>query len=292
MFRPRAHNEYWFRMGRLEVTSTLLLVFIGLIGMIVSAIAPPLFAAAFLTTDSILAGQVWRLFTWPLANQVSLWTLIAFAMLWYFGTSIEVGLGKKKMLQLYLEVWLALTASTFVVGLLFPGSTAMAGMGQIEFLILLLWIAEYPTRRFFFAIPAWALGAFFVALSILQLMAAGRWGGILAMLLSFLLVAMAARRLGLLHAYEWLPGGRPKKASKRSSRRKRRAKNTNATMGGKPASRQQRRQQSDEQRLDELLGKISSEGIHSLTKKERADLEPPLKECVIAHWSSDSAPTM
>lgn len=262
MFGPRAQGDYWFRIGRVDFTSTLALVFLGVVGMVVCAVAPAVFAGSYFTAQGVLSGQVWRLFTWPFANGVSIWTLLTFLMLWFFGTALEFELGRDKMLRLYLEIWAALTVAALLVGLLLPGSTALAGLDQIEFLVLLLWIAEYPTRRFFFNIPAWVLGVFFVSLSVLQMLGTANWGGIIAMFLGFLLVGMAARRLGMLTAYPWLPGGRrprPTRTAPRSS--------------PSAATRTHRRHVSDEQRLDELLAKISAEGLHSLTKRERAELE-------------------
>lgn len=270
MFGPRSPGGHWFRLGRINVTSTLLVVFIGLAGMLASAISRSFFMATYLAPAGELngrpwhlVGQLWRLFTWPLANSVSLWTLLAFVMLWYFGTFLEQQLGRNKMMRLYLEIWAALTAATFLVGLTMPGSTLLQGLGQIEFVILLLWIAEYPTRKFFFGIPAWALGAFFVGLSVLQMLAVGWWGGIASMFLGFFLVAIAARRLGLLSTYHWLPGGGTRKRAPSGRRRRSRAKE-------KPVPH---RHVSDEQRMDELLAKISAEGLHSLTKRERTELE-------------------
>ncbi len=262
MFEPRARGDYWFRIGRFEFTSTMLVVLIGVVGMIASMAIGSLMV---FVPSKVLAGEVWRLFTWPLANAISIWTVLTFLMLWYFGTSIEAELGRGRMMRLYAEIWAALTMAAFLIGVLLPGSTALAGLDQAEFVILLLWIAEYPTRRFFFNIPAWALGVFFVALNALSMLAAGNFGGIIAMFLGFLLVALAARRLGLLSAYPWLPGGR----SGRSQQRQRPASGSKAS----GPTRQQRRHMSDEERMDDLLAKISAEGMGSLTKRERAELE-------------------
>lgn len=259
LFDPRAQGDSWFRIGRFDVTSTLVVVGIGVLGMLVCLFVPSAGIGMYFDTTSILQGQLWRIVTWPLANFVSIWTLLTFLMLWYFGTMLESETGRDRMMRLYLEIWGALTVATFLVGLVLPGSTALIGLDQIQFIVLLLWIAEYPTRKFFFGIPAWGVGAFFVGLQVLMMLAAQNWGGLLAMLLGFVLVALAARRLGLLSAYPWLPGGRTRRTRVRPR-------------PGRP-SKQQQRKVSDEERMDQLLAKISAEGIHSLTKKERAELE-------------------
>lgn len=256
-FDPRAQGDSWFRVGRIDITSTVLVVFIGVLGMI----ATPFVSGAFiLAPQLVVTGELWRIFTWPLHNGLDIFSILNLLLLWYFGTMLESELGRARMMRLYVEIWVALTVSTMVIGLLAPGSTAMAGVRMIEFVILLLWIAEYPTRRFFFNIPAWGFGAFLLLLQVLPLLAAGAWAALVALAFSFLLVALAARRLGLLSAYKWLPGGGAK-TRRRTSR-----------PSGKQA-RQKQRTASDEERLDVLLGKISAEGIHSLSKSERAELE-------------------
>ena len=54
----------------------------------------------------------------------------------------------------------------------------LAGIGLIEFMVLLVWIAEYPRRPLFFGIQAWVFGAILLALQVLQLLAARGWANI------------------------------------------------------------------------------------------------------------------
>lgn len=262
LFEPRTPGDVWFRVGKVDVTSTLLVVLLGAVGMIATLFSRSLAIGMVFEPTLLLQGELWRVFTWPLANVVSFWSLITLLLLWYFGTMVEAGIGRNKMLRLYLEIWLALTVAAGLVAILLPGSTALAGLDQVQFVVLLLWIAEYPTRRFMFNIPAWGFGAFIVGLNVLTMISVRNWGGLLAMILGFALVALAARRLGLLGAYDWLPG----RARPTTRRRPRKAAPTRP-------SRDERRHVSDEERLDALLAKISAEGIHSLTKSERAELE-------------------
>ncbi|NHB85826.1 hypothetical protein G7085_18075 [Tessaracoccus sp. HDW20] len=97
--------------------------------------------------------------------------------------------------------------TTTLVGLLVSG-TGLAGLRMVEFSLLLIWIAEWPTRRFFFNIPAWVFGLVILALQVLPMLAFREWGALLGLILSLALVAIAARRVGLLSQYQWLPGGR------------------------------------------------------------------------------------
>lgn len=254
-----ASADAWFRIGRLEVTTTLLVVLLGAAGMVLSAVLPDLPSALALFPSLVFGGEVWRIITWPFAESLDLWSVLNLFFLWYFGREIEATLGRVRMARLFVGIWFAFTVVTMVVGLLL--FTGMGGLSLVEFMILALWIAEYPTRRFLFNIPAWAFGAVLLALQVLQLIGARSLGGLLTLGLGFFFVALVARRQGLLTAYTWIPGS----TSAEPGRRQRRAP--------RAQQRESRRQASDESRMDDLLGKISEHGMHSLTKSERAELE-------------------
>lgn len=255
-----ASGDAWFRLGRLEVTSVLAVVLLGAIGMLAGIFVRGLPEVLAYAPELAFRGQVWRFVTWPLADQLGFWSVLNLVLLWYFGRELEAQIGRRRMAGLLGGIWLSLTVATTVIALLSQGA-ALAGLGFVEFCILLLWIAEYPTRRFIFNIPAWVLGAFFVGLQVLTFVGARAWGGLLSLLLSLALVALAAKRSGLLSAYRWIPG-RP--AAERGPR---------APRPSAAQQRESRRRESDEERMDALLGKISAEGLHSLTKAERAELE-------------------
>ncbi|MFV0452900.1 MAG: rhomboid family intramembrane serine protease [Propioniciclava sp.] len=255
-----ASTDAWFRIGRLEVTTTVFVVLLGAVGVVGSVIVPVLPGALAYYPALVLSGEVWRIVTWPLADSLDLWSVLNLFFLWYFGREIEATLGRIRMARLLLGIGASLTIAVTLVALLTPGA-GVAGLSLVEFMILVLWIAEYPTRRFLFNIPAWAFGAVLVALQILSLVGAGAYGALLALLLSFAFVALVARRQGLLTGYRWIPG------------------TTSAEPGSRPRQpsraerRDSRRRASDDERMDDLLGKISAEGIHALSRSERAELE-------------------
>ena len=176
-----ASGDAWFRIGRLDVTSTVLLVFAGALGMLVSTFVPAFAQASFFEPRAVLRGEVWRVVSWPLVSGVSLWTVLTLLMLWYFGRDLESQVGRRSMAWLYAGLWAMLTVVSLTVGFALGGGVLM-GLRDIQFLILLLWIAEYPRRPFFFGIPAWALGAVLVALNLIQMLApsfhACRWYGL------------------------------------------------------------------------------------------------------------------
>ncbi len=257
-FHPSGAGDSWGRIGRIEITSTVAVVALGALGILASVVWPPLHQILAYAPDALLRGQAWRVITWPLADSISLWSVLNLVLLWYFGRYLEHDIGRNAMAWLYAGIWGSLTLATTAVRVL--GPTAIAGMQLVEFAVLLLWIAQYPSMRFLFNIPAWAFGAFILGLNVLSLLAARDMTSLLVLLLSLTLVAVFARSQGLLSQYAWIPGSRRDSSSPRKSRR------------SKNVQRQQQRQRSAAERIDELLDKINAEGIHSLTKKERAEL--------------------
>ena len=271
----RDHSgDAWFRLGKLDVTSTVLVVLIGAVGVVASAFAPVLYQVGRFVPAEVLQGQVWRAVTWPFVDGISLWSILTLVLLWYFGRDLENQVGRRPMMSLYVALWAILTVVAFVVGLAMGGG-AMAGLRSIQFIVLLLWIAEYPRRPFFFGIPAWIVGAVLVALQVLSYIAIRDLAGLASLVVTFFVAAVVARRFGLLSDLSWVPGRRG------SAPRIRQGGGVRAPQAAAPrtprAARAEQkaaaRQASDHERMDALLEKISEQGIHSLTPAERKELE-------------------
>lgn len=266
-FQPRSEADSWFQMGSLSVTTTVFTTLLVALGTVVGAFVGLANTTAFTPALAIQEGQLWRLFTWPFVDTVSIWTIITFLIFWYFGSFLEQTLGKERMAWFLVMVWAVTTVAHVVAGILLPASTVLYGLRMFQLVILLLFIAEAPQRRFFFGIPAWVLGAVILGLQLLSMVSFRDWGGLLGLLLTLFGVAVFARRLGLLSQYDWLPGSPTQKRQKQQKRQKR----PHAARPARGAA--SKRHMSDEERMDELLGKISAGGLHSLTQKERAELE-------------------
>lgn len=254
-------EDPWFRLGRLEVSTSVLVGLIGVASGLVWVIVPDVWQLLFFHPSLVAAGQGWRIVTWPLANTI--WVVITALILWYFGRDLERLIGRFRMLWLVVGTWAGLTiASTLVALMPALSGSYLAGLDLIEFAILLLWIAEYPNRPFFFGIPAWMFGAGLVALQALSMIAARNLGGLLSLVLSLVLVAVMARRFGLLSAYDWIPGKPAVRTS--APARTRHVPRSQA--------RQEQRRTSDRERLDALLDQINDQGIQSLTDSQRKEL--------------------
>ncbi|MEO7589084.1 MAG: rhomboid family intramembrane serine protease [Arachnia sp.] len=264
-FSSRPREDYWFNIGRLQITSTLVAVLLGAVGMLAWVFSGGLTGALAFVPEAVFSGQVWRIFTWPLAEYLDLWQVLMLVMLWYFGRDLETTIGRNQMAKLFFGIWVSLTASALIIGVLLPG-VALAGLREVQFGILLLWIGEYPTRKFVFGIPAWVLGSVLLGIQILQMVGGRAWGELFVLLFGLLGVAIAARRVGLLSNASFIPGGHTHRAKSGTS-------HTHRSSASRQPTRHERRHTSDEDRMDDLLSKISAEGIHSLSKGERAELE-------------------
>ena len=109
-------TEPWFRIGRLEVSTVVLACLIAVASGIAWVVAPGLASALYFNSQLVAAGEVWRIVTWPLAND--LWVVITALVLWYFGSDIERLIGRTRMAWLLVGTWAALTAASTVVELL------------------------------------------------------------------------------------------------------------------------------------------------------------------------------
>jgi membrane associated rhomboid family serine protease len=243
------------------VSTVVLVALIGVASGVVWVVVPDIIDLLYYHPLFVAAGQWWRILTWPLANTI--WVVLAALILWWFGRDLEQLVGRSRMLWLLVGTWASLTAASTVVSLL-PGlsGAGLGGLSLIQFAVLLLWIAEYPNRPFFFGIPAWIFGLAFVALQALSMVAGRDFGGLLSLLFSLVFVAMMARRFGLLSAYEWIPG-RPVPARTPQARTRH---------VPRKQARQEERRTSDREQLDALLDQINDQGIQSLTEAQRREL--------------------
>lgn len=254
-------DDPWFRVGRFDVSTTMAVVVAGVVSMLAWVAYPPLSSLLAYSPWTLADGEVWRPFTWPLANELGLFSVLNLFFFWVFGTELERQVGGRRFAKLLAGIWAAMTASATLVGLAFSSGGAIAGLGMVQFLILLLWIAEYPNRPFFFGIPAWVVGAVLLALNLLGSVANRDAVGLFAMLLSLALVAVLARRMGLLRELGWIPGASKPGAKARPTRQQ------------KQAAKVAEQRVNDQARLDQLLDKISAGGgVDALSASERQEL--------------------
>ena len=281
----RHPHEPWFHIGALEVTTSWLVAGLGIIGLVVFAAAGGMWSAlnvALVASDGYFySGKVWTLLTWPFAtvsgNDV-FWTVLTIFFFWYFGSDIERSeLGKKKFLGM-LAIWTVLLGGLLLgISAATGVDEALYGLNMLELMVLLLWVAEWPDRMFFFNIPAWLIGLILAGIQIITYLGDRRWTLLLVFLAGVVVCGFVARQFGMLSRYAWIPRiGGPRRRPRPAKARKRDFDPGRPTVVSGPwtpptvpptpvPSR-------DEQRMDELLEKIHESGTASLTDAEQAEL--------------------
>jgi len=226
----------------------------------------------------VTSGQVWRVLTWPLYNEPSIWTVISIVMLWYFGKELERLIGRTKFAVLL--VLLSVVPGVFGVLL----NIDIAGVRSVEIAIFCLFVAEYPNVRFFFGIPAWVIGAVFVGIEVLQLIGLRQNERIVLLFVSLLTAALAGRAFGLLSEFPWIPrlagagGGSPQRGG--APQRAKRGKATGSKgrdfdrvvagpwTGPSP---------DDHAEMDRLLDKMNSVGLSDAERRRLTELGRKLR---------------
>ena len=269
----RGHDDPWFRIGAVDVNTSLLVALMCGISLFVWAASPDGLLYLALLTDEVRAGQVWRVVTWPLWNSPeSIWTVLNIVMLWYFGKELERMVGRVKFAVLL--VLLAVVPGLFGVLL----DIDLAGIRSVEIAVFCLFVAEFPHVRFFFNIPAWVFAAVIVGIEVLQLTGLRQEERIILLFVSLATAALAGRSMGLLSEYAWIPrlaGGSGSGSGARSSGR-----------NAKPARRKQSRDfdrvvtpgpwsgpsTSDQEEMDRLLDKMNSVGLTDAERRRLTEL--------------------
>lgn len=258
---PENHDPITW-LGRVPVYATTIIVALYVACMIGVAVIGPDAARAALSFDTAAVlqhGQLWRCLTYAFADGPALLYIISLVMLYVFGKELEQHLGRKGFVWLYLG-FLLLGPSLLITASLVTGNTlVLSNNNWANFAVFLSFAALYPNAQLIFQIPAklfaWVLlGAF-----TLQLLANRDWPEMLVLLGTAFLAYYAIRHGAALNL-DFMSRLRP--VSHRTKQpRLRVVKNPD----DEPV---------DPHRIiDPLLEKISRDGLASLTRREREQLE-------------------
>jgi len=271
----RYPHEPWFHIGSLGVTTTWLVVFTSIVGLILFAAmgSQGVLAGLALIQPNLAELKLWTLVTWPFAYpQFSIFDVLAIFFFWYFGSDLERNeLGKVRFAWLLVAFTAVLSFLAVVFGAVLDPTYVLAGLGMLEMMVVLLWIAQWPDRMFMFNIPAWLFGVILVGIQLIQYLGYRSWVMLLVFVVGLAVNAFVARQFGLLDRFPWIPQvaggpGQPKPA--KPAKAKKRKSGPTVVTGPWESSTVSK----DDQRMDELLEKIHAEGADSLTSKEKKEL--------------------
>ena len=253
----------WLRGYPLYAAHFVVLVFV------VSMLVTTLFMFAgrdailgWLTFSSVhaLSGQVWRIFTYGLVNQPSLFFAIDMVMIVWFGREVERAFGRRKFLIFYGGLYLLPPLLFTVLGPWLP--TQLQGVTG-AFALFVAFATLYPNVPLLFSILAKWAAMILVGLYTLIHLSRRDIVGLLALWSTVgFAFAVVRHHQGLLSLPSFkLPKRRPKLRVL-----------TNPGPTPQPSRSTVTRDSSMEE-VDALLDKIAQSGIGSLTPAERAKLD-------------------
>lgn len=214
------------------------------------------------TSTAVLHGEIWRVATYGLVNQPSLWFVIDMAMIIWFGRELEKFFGRRVFLKLFGALYFIPPVALTLVGVWWPSMLA----GQTGGLALFVALATlYPGVMMLFNIQAKWIAMILVGIYSLIALSDRNWTSLITLWST----------TGFAHAFVRHAQGSFTLPSLRLRRSKPAGTVRPSTRTAEPASAPQRAAMSE---MDELLDKIARSGLGSLTKKEREKLAQAREE--------------
>jgi len=217
------------------------------------------FAQLALSTSGVVShGRVWQLLTYPLLNPLSIWFAVEMLMLYWFGREVERALGRKGFIALYLSLIVVPALLLVCLGLATHQDYGYNGSSSLHFTLFVAFAMLFPETSVFFGLIAKWVAVVLVALNTLLCVAYHQWPQ-LAILWAGVGVAGAAIRIPFVSGFiTWIE--------------EKQERDRQLRVQAKIAERkriEERRNQS----IDPILDKIARQGIQSLTRDEREQLE-------------------
>jgi len=273
----RPSRDGWFRVGNIDVTTTALMVGLGILSIFLYAIDRTLVGRMVFSGYLVRDGDVWRLATWPIANplnQQGLWIVLTLAFFWFVGHRIEDHIGRSRFT--WLLATMTIVPAALVTIIQFDVPYVSYGLSVLGIGLLVIFALDNPTAMFFFGIPAWVIAAIYVGIDALRYLGDRAYEPLMLEMAVIVIGLFGARQCGLLSHLQFIPqvmGKRPhgvKAGRGKAGKRK-------GTMGGPtvvsgPWAPEPAHTAADQTELDLLLDKISANGIDSLSKTEKARL--------------------
>ena len=266
----RPTRDGWFKVGQVDVTTTALLVGLGIISMFVYAIQRSVLLELAFLGPLVRQGEVWRLVTWPTVNPpTEIWVVLTLAFFWFVGHRIEDSIGRRRFTVM---IALMTVVPAALVSLVQFDAVAYAfGLGILGIGLLVVFALDNPGAMFFFGIPAWVIAAVYVGIDILRYLGDRRFETLFLELGVIVVGLVTARQYGLVSSLEFIPkfgGGASKKKAGRATKRQ----GGSTVVSGPWPIADAGHSTLDQMELDGLLDKISAKGIDSLSRTEKSRL--------------------
>jgi len=263
----RPIRDGWFKVGQVDVTTTALLVGLGIISMFVYAIKRSVLLELGFLGRLVRQGEVWRLVTWPTVNPpTEIWVVLTLAFFWFVGHRIEDSIGRRRFT---IMIALMTVVPAALVSLVQFQTVAYAfGLGILGIGLLVVFALDNPGAMFFFGIPAWAIAGVYVGIDILRYLGDRRFETLFLELAVILVGLVTARQYGLVSSLEFIPKFGSGASKKKTARATKRQGGATVVAGPWPPA-DDGHSALDQMELDGLLDKISAQGIDSLSRTEK-----------------------
>ena len=299
--KRRAEDDPWFRVGSIDVTTTVFVIALNVFVMFLYAISNAFFFRLILFRPLVTNGEVWRLVTWPFATRPDIGAAFTLAFFWFTGREVERLFGRVR----YTKFLVTIAAVTTVLGL--AVNIPVGGLRFVVLAVFCAFAAENPRMPFFFGIPVWVIALVYVGLDVLQYLGDRQSELLLVMIGAIGTAILLLRGYGWGSEVPWVPrlaippllggpsnrtkrptsgGGNRSRAPKAGRGRKGRdgggsvvtgpwgEKGTGtATTTADSGPRLPRTGPLSQADVDRVLDKVAATGLNSLTEEERDVLE-------------------
>ncbi|MXW42927.1 MAG: hypothetical protein F4X48_02930 [Acidimicrobiia bacterium] len=282
-YQPRyGHSEdCWFRIGNYGVSTTVFVVGLGVISMIVWAVEGvygPLFRHLALVSDgfsvgSVLEGDLWRLCTWPIPNQPSIWTIILLAIFYMLGNQLERMLGRWRFALFLIFLTIVPAVIVTVVEAISGIEGWVTGLRMVEVGVLVAFVAHFSNVRFWPGIPGWVIVVVILGLDVLQAIARRDEYLLVVLICTVAVALLGIRSFGFATQLSWVPKLSLFLSVDRSTARARRVSSTRRRSRDQHLRVVLAPEEPTSPEVDALLDQVASEGLDSLSSKQRKQLE-------------------
>jgi membrane associated rhomboid family serine protease len=218
-------------------------------------------------------GDIWRVITWPLYAAPTVWSAITLVLFWFVGHMIEERVGRTRFTILI--VVMTIVPAVLVTLMQLDPDRGVAGLNLLALALLVVYALENPTATAWFGIPIWVFAAVYVGIMVLQYVGDGAYEALLMGIGVILMAIGGARQFGMLDDFGFIPrvaSGTSSGTPAKSSKPKGRSKHKNGDVVAGPWAAPVTHSPIEELELNQLLDKISSQGMDSLSRTEKARL--------------------
>lgn len=269
----RPQRDGWFRLGSIDVTTTALLVILNVASMFWYAIDRVSQLNLVFVGALVRDGDLWRIVTWPLYAEPTVFTAITLVFFWFVGHQIEDRIGR-----LHYSVLIAVMVvvpAVLVTLLQLDPDRGVDGLNLLALALLVVYALDNPSATAWFGVPIWVFAAVYVGLMVLQYIGNNMYEALVMGIAVIVMALGGARQYGMLDDLGFIPrlgsggsGGTPKRSKpSRSSKQK-----GGDVVSGPWATPAPQHSAIEELELNQLLDKISAGGIDSLNRTEKARL--------------------